>query len=349
MMDDYLELLKSLIATPSVSREEEKAAEILREFLHSKNVNFRTKFNNTWANNLHFDKSKPTILLNSHIDTVKPAQGWIGNPYQPLEDGDKITGLGSNDAGGSLVSLLAAFLFFYHRADLPFNLVYSATAEEEISGERGITCILDALPDIDFALVGEPTSMELAIAEKGLMVIDCHAIGKAGHAAREEGINALYMALDDIEILRKYKFSKVSELLGPVKLTVTQIQAGTQHNVIPDSCHFVLDVRTNEFYHNEEVFNIISGLIKSDVKARSFRLNSSSLSMDHPLIRRASEMDISLYGSPTTSDQAVIPWPSVKMGPGDSARSHTANEYILKSEILYGIRQYCRILEGLYL
>jgi acetylornithine deacetylase len=348
-MQEYLDLLKILVSTPSVSREEDKAANIIREFLNSKNIGFNCKFNNTWTYNKHFNSGKPTILLNSHIDTVKPAPGWQRDPYQATEEGDKITGLGSNDAGGSLVGLLATFVFFNQRENLPFNLIFAATAEEEVSGEKGVASILEEMPEINFALVGEPTSMELAIAEKGLMVLDCYAHGKAGHAAREEGVNAFYLALEDIEKLRNYRFSKVSELLGPVKLTITQIQAGTQHNVIPDICHFVVDVRTNEFYHNEDVFNILSGLVRSELKARSFRLNSSSLSMDHPFILRAREMNIALYGSPTTSDQAVIPWSSVKMGPGDSARSHTANEYILKSEVMHGIQQYCRMLEGLRL
>ena len=266
-----------------------------------------------------------------------------------MEEGNKISGLGSNDAGGSLVALLATFCHFYLRQDLTYNLIFSATAEEEISGEKGVASILQELPEISFALVGEPTSMQVAIAEKGLMVLDCYAHGIAGHAARDEGVNALYLALEDIRMLRDFKFDKVSELLGPVKLTVTQIQAGTQHNVIPDTCHFVVDVRTNEYYHNEEIFRIISGLLRSEVKARSFRLNSSSLSYDHPFIQKAREMDLVLYGSPTTSDQAVIPWPSVKMGPGDSARSHTADEYILKSEIIRGFELYCQILEGLQL
>lgn len=348
-MQEYIELLKVLIGTPSVSREEEKAAAILREFLNSKDICYKSKFNNTWAYNDYFDPGKPTILLNSHIDTVKPAGGWTGNPFHAADEEDKITGLGSNDAGGSLVALLALFCHYRTRQDMPYNLVFSATAEEEISGEKGIASILHELPVINFALVGEPTSMHLAIAEKGLMVLDCYAYGKSGHAARNEGVNALYLALDDIRILKDYKFSRVSELLGPVKMTVTQIQAGTQHNVIPDSCHFVVDVRTNEYYNNEETFRIISGLVQSEIKARSFRLNSSSLSADHPFIQKARLLHMPLYGSPTTSDQAVIPYPSVKLGPGDSARSHTAGEYILKSEIIQGFQLFCQLLEGLEL
>ncbi len=257
--------------------------------------------------------------------------------------------MGSNDAGGPLVSLLATFMHFYERSDLPFNLIFAATAEEEISGKNGLVIVLPKIAPVDFSIIGEPTRMELAIAEKGLMVIDCYAYGKSGHAAREEGENALYKAVDDIQKLRAYKFEKASEILGPVKISVTQIEAGTQHNVVPDNCHFVIDVRTNEFYSNEEAAKIISGLVTSEVKPRSFRLNSSGISEDHPFARLAKKKGIRTYGSPTTSDQAIIPFSSVKMGPGDSSRSHTANEYILKSEIFSGIEKYIDLLEELIL
>jgi len=348
-MLEYIDLLKTLIATPSPSREEEKAAGVIRAYLHSRGIAFHTKGNNTWCINAGFDPRKPVILLNSHIDTVRPVRGWTYDPFAATAEGDKITGLGSNDAGGSVVSLMALFLHFYLRDKLPYNLIYSATAEEEISGDNGIASILPELPPISFALVGEPTGMEMAIAEKGLMVLDCIAQGKAGHAARDTGVNALYKAIDDIQKLRNFRFEKTSALLGPVKISVTQIQAGTQHNVVPDRCSFVADVRTNEHYSNKEVFDIIRGIITSEISARSFRLNSSGISPDHPVAMKAVREGIRLSGSPTTSDQAVIPCPSVKMGPGNSNRSHTADEYIMVSEILEGIKTYIRLFEDLYL
>jgi acetylornithine deacetylase len=348
-MDEYLNLLKTLISKPSLSREEEEAAGVIRGFLTGKKVEFRHKANNTWAFNRYSDPVKPSVLLNSHIDTVKPVTGWISDPFTPAEDSQRITGLGSNDAGASVVSLLALFLHFYERKDLPFNLIYSATAEEEISGLNGVASILDQIPPVNFALVGEPTGMALAIAEKGLVVLDCTAKGKAGHAAREGGENALYKALDDINRLRGFRFEKESPLLGPVKITVTQISAGTQHNVIPDMCRFVVDVRTNEHYSNAEVFRVLSGLLDSEITARSFRLNSSGIPAAHPFAVRAAELGLPIVGSPTTSDQAVIPYPSVKIGPGDSDRSHTAGEYILKREISEGIKTYIRLFENLEL
>ncbi|SHF90343.1 acetylornithine deacetylase [Mariniphaga anaerophila] len=346
-MDKFIDLLKRLISTPSFSKEEERAAAIMREFLQDADIPYKVKKNNTWAYNKHFVKGKPVLLLNSHIDTVRPAKGYSFDPFSPVEDDDKLYGLGSNDAGGPLVALLAVFMHFYERDDLPFNLIYAATAEEEISGKQGLEIVLPEIVPVAFAIVGEPTSMELAIAEKGLLVLDCYAHGKSGHAARNEGENALYKAIDDIQILRNYQFENASELLGEVKVTVTQIEAGTQHNVVPDVCHFVVDVRTNEHYPNKEAAKIISGLIQSEVKPRSFRLNSSGISVDHPFARKAAEMGIRLYGSPTTSDQAIVPFPSVKMGPGDSARSHSADEYIYKSEIIAGVEQYIKMLEGL--
>ncbi len=346
-MERFIDLLKRLIATPSFSNQEEKAAEVIRKFLRDENIFFYVRKNNTWAYNRHFTDGKPLLLLNSHIDTVQPAKGYGLDPFSPIEDGDKLFGLGSNDAGGPLVSLLAVFIHFYEREDLPWNLVFAATAEEEISGRQGLEIVLPEISPVAFAVVGEPTRMELAIAEKGLLVLDCYAYGKSGHAARCEGENALYKALDDIQKLREFEFDNRSELLGAVKVTVTQIEAGTQHNVIPDLCHFVVDVRTNEFYSNKEAAKIISDLINSEVKPRSFRLNSSGISIEHPIARKAKEMGIKTYGSPTTSDQAIMPFLSVKMGPGDSARSHSANEYIYKSEIIDGIQRFIDLLEGL--
>ncbi|MFW5832358.1 MAG: M20 family metallo-hydrolase [Prolixibacteraceae bacterium] len=346
-MEKYIELLKKLISVPSFSREEEKAAKVMRNFLGEEQIPFQTKLNNTWAFNKYFDEKKPVVLLNSHIDTVRPAKGYTVDPFTPLEEGDKLTGLGSNDAGGPLVALLAVFIHFYEKKDLPWNLVFAATAEEEISGTNGLALVLPEIDPVQFAIVGEPTKMELAVAEKGLLVLDCFARGKSGHAARDEGENALYKALDDIQKLRGFRFEKVSKVLGEVKATVTQIEAGSQHNVVPDLCHFVVDVRTNEFYRNEDAFEIIGRLIDSEVKPRSFRLNSSGISEDHPFAQLVKKRGINVYGSPTTSDQAVIPFPSVKIGPGDSARSHTANEYIYKSEIFKGIDLYINLLEEL--
>lgn len=348
-MQKYIDLLKKLISTLSFSKEEENAAKIMRDFLDGHGIPFETLENNTWAYCKHFNKNKPTILLDSHIDTVKPAKGYSLDPFTPIEEGDKLFGLGSNDAGGPLVSLLATFVHFYERDNLPYNLIFAATAEEEISGKNGLVIVLPKITPVDFAIIGEPTKMELAIAEKGLLVIDCYAHGESGHAAREEGDNALYKAVGDIQKLRAFKFEKHSEILGPVKISVTQIEAGTQHNVVPDTCHFVLDVRTNEFYSNEEAAKIIEGIIASEVKPRSFRLNSSGISMNHPFVQLAKHKGIKIYGSPTTSDQAIIPFSSVKMGPGDSSRSHTANEFIYKSEIFSGIEKYIELLEELVL
>jgi len=348
-MHEYIDLLKRLISTPSVSREENDAASLIRQFLEMKNVLYQEKHNNTWVKNMFFENSKPTILLNSHIDTVKPAIGWTYEFYMATVEGDRITGLGSNDAGGALVSLLATFLHFFHRSDLPFNLLFAATAEEENSGVNGFETIKSDLPDITFAIVGEPTRMQVAIAEKGLLVLDGIAFGRSGHAARDEGENALYKALDDIQKLRSYSFEKYSDVLGSVKITVTQIEAGSQHNVVPDVCKFVVDVRTNEFYSNQQAFETLSRLVTSELKPRSFRLNSSGISNSHPFAVKAHESGILCFGSPTTSDQAIMPWPSVKMGPGDSARSHTADEYILVTEIEDGINIYIGMLEGLTL
>lgn len=348
-MEKYIQLLKTLIATPSFSKEEENAAGIVREFLKNEGIPFNIKENNTWAFNLCFSEEKPTVLLNSHVDTVRPAKGYTLDPFSPIEEGDKLYGLGSNDAGGPLVALLATFVHFYERDDLPFNLVFAATAEEEISGRRGLEIVLPEITPVEFAIIGEPTKMELAISEKGLLVLDCYAHGKSGHAARDEGENALYKALEDIEKLRKFEFEKVSERLGKVKISVTQIEAGTQHNVVPDVCHFVVDVRTNEHYLNKEAADIIDRLIESEVKPRSVRLNSSGISEFHPFAQLAKKKDIRIYGSPTTSDQAIIPFFSVKMGPGASARSHTADEFIYKSEIQKGIELYIELLSELKL
>ena len=348
-MEKYIDLLKTLISTQSFSKEEENAAQVMRDFLTKEEIPFKTKEHNTWAYNKHFSEDKPTILLDSHVDTVRPAKGYTKDPYSPIMEGDKLFGLGSNDAGGPLVSLLATFVHFYERDDLPFNLIFGASAEEEISGRRGLEIVLPEIAPIAFAIIGEPTQMELAIAEKGLLVLDCYAHGKSGHAAREEGENALYKALSDIQKLQNFEFENQSKVLGKVKISVTQIEAGTQHNVVPDNCHFVADVRTNEHYTNKEAARILDELIESEVKPRSVRLNSSGISEHHPFAQLVKSKGINIYGSPTTSDQAIISFFSVKMGPGDSARSHTADEYIHTSEIFAGIERYIELLEELKL
>ena len=348
-MIKYINLLQSLIATPSLSRNEQDAALIIRKFFSDSDVTYREKMNNTWVKNKHWREGLPVILLNSHIDTVKPSVSYTRDPFSPDIENGILFGLGSNDAGGALITLLAVFIHFYANADLPFNLIYAATAEEEISGMNGLESILEEIGPLDLAIVGEPTKMQMAIAEKGLMVLDCVSHGKSGHAAREEGENAIYKAIEDIGKITNYKFENSSDILGDVKMTVTVINAGSQHNVVPDLCSFVVDVRTNEFYSNEKACEIISQLIKSEVKPRSFRLNSSGIPVDHPIVKRGVNLGISYYGSPTTSDQAVIPFPSIKIGPGDSARSHTANEYIYISEMEEGFRIYVDLLTGLKL
>lgn len=348
-MEKYIELLRSLISVQSFSKNEQEAALVMRRFLDHSKVAYCIRENNTWARNLHWKEGLPVILLNSHVDTVNPASGYTRDPFSADVEQGVLYGLGSNDAGGPLVTLLAVFMHFYGEENLPFNLVFAASAEEEISGPNGLASILDEIGPFNLAVVGEPTQMEMAIAEKGLMVLDCTAHGKSGHAAREEGENAIYKALADIEKLRNYRFGKKSEVLGDVKITVTMISAGTQHNVVPDQCSFVVDVRTNEFYPNREALRIIDELLDSEVKARSLRLNSSAIGMDHPIVQRGLQLGLSYYGSPTTSDQAVIPYSSIKIGPGDSARSHTADEYILISEIEEGFRIYVDLLKELVL
>lgn len=341
---EAIDLLKQLIATPSFSKEEAQTADLIQGFLQSKGVLARRSANNVWAQNAHWQSGKPSLLLNSHHDTVKPAQGWVRDPFHPGVEGETLYGLGSNDAGGPLVSLIATFLHFHQQEKLPFNLILAATAEEEISGKNGIAVLLPDLGPIALGIVGEPTKMEMAIAEKGLMVIDGEAHGVSGHAARKEGENALYKALEDIQWIRSYQFPKVSDLLGPIKMTVTQIEAGTQHNVVPDRCKFVIDVRTNEHYTNKEVFEYLQSQLQSVLTARSFRLNSSGISIDHPLVQHGLSLQWPYYGSPTLSDQALMPFQSLKIGPGDSARSHTADEFIRFSEIEEGIEKYIALL-----
>jgi acetylornithine deacetylase/succinyl-diaminopimelate desuccinylase-like protein len=337
-------LLEQLITIPSFSKEEDKTATVIEGFFKQRNIPTERKGNNVWARNANFKSDLPTILLNSHHDTVRPNPGYTRDPFaSAIEDG-KLYGLGSNDAGGPLVSLIAAFLHFYFQQDLKYNLILAATAEEEISGTGGIESIWDLLPRIDFAIVGEPTLSQMAIAEKGLMVLDCVARGRSGHAAREEGVNALYIALDDITWLRKFSFPKISPTLGPIKMTATIINAGKQHNVVPAECHFTIDVRVTDQYSLEEVLEVIKSNLKSEVSPRSLRMRSSGIPLEHPLVDAAKAMGLELYGSPTTSDQALIPVPSVKIGPGDSARSHTADEFIYMADIVKGIDTYIALL-----
>lgn len=344
---DAVNLLKSLIRTESFSKQEDKTAELINTFFNERGIPTHRLKNNVWAFNKHFDAKKPTILLNSHHDTVNPNPGYTNDPFEAFEKDGKLFGLGSNDAGGCLVSLISTFIYFYEKENMKYNFVIAATAEEEISGFNGLELVYPELGPIDFAIVGEPTLMDIAVAEKGLMVLDCKAQGKAGHAAREEGDNAIYKALKDIEWIRNYKFENVSPHLGPMKMSVTIINAGYQHNVVPESCTFTIDVRITEMYKNEEVLRIIEENIESQVTPRSVRLRPSFIDPDHALVKAAVKHGAATYGSPTTSDQALIPVPSVKMGPGHSARSHSANEFIWLEEIDKGIEKYIKILTEL--
>jgi acetylornithine deacetylase len=344
-VSDAVELLKKLIATPSVSRNEKDAADIMEQTIRSYGFEPQREANNIWILDPHYDESRPTLLLNAHIDTVKPVASWTRDPFSPdVEDG-VLYGLGSNDCGGGLCSLLQIFRMLTAKPQ-QYNLIYLASAEEEVSGKDGITRALPLLPHIDLAIVGEPTGMNPAVAEKGLMVLDVIAHGKSGHAARNEGVNAIYEALDDMRWIRDYKFEKVSEFLGPTKMTLTVVNAGTQHNVIPDKCTMLVDIRTNEFYDNEEVFEFIRQHLKSEVKAHSFRLKSSRIDPEHPLIKKCVAMGMKPFGSPTLSDQALMHFPSFKLGPGESSRSHSADEFIKISEISDAVAKYRELLDG---
>jgi acetylornithine deacetylase len=340
-----LDLLSGLISIPSFSREEKEAADMIQSVMSGMGIKVERKNNNIWTAGVR-RKNLPTILLNSHIDTVKPGKGWAGDPFIPIINKGKITGLGSNDAGASVVSLLAVYILLKDK-DLPFNLIYSATAEEEISGKNGVESILGELGHIDLGIVGEPTGMNLAIAEKGLMVLDCEVRGKRAHAAGNEGINAIYKAVKDIERIKKIKFPEKSKLLGNVTMQVTMINGGEAHNIVPGSCSFVIDLRTNEYYTNREIFDILKDLLECDIKSRSFRLNPSSISEDHPVVIAAKKMGIKCYGSRTLSDQALMPFPTVKIGPGAPERSHTSDEYIMVKEIDNGTDIYLDLLSKL--
>ena len=347
LYENAVALLRQMIQTPSFSKEEAGTAGLLAEFLQERGVEVHRKKNNVWAFNRHYDPAKPTILLNSHHDTVKPNGAYTRDPFAATVEGDRLYGLGSNDAGASGVSLLAAFLHFYDRKDLKYNLCVAITAEEENSGHDGLECVIPELGPLEFAIVGEPTLMQLAIAERGLMVIDCTAHGKAGHAAREEGDNAIYKAMQDIEWFRTYRFPKVSDLFGAVKMSVTIISAGTQHNVVPAECRFTVDIRVTDRYTNEEVLEIIKEHVSCEVKARSTRLRPSSIRPDHPIVQAGLALGRTPYGSPTTSDQALLDIPSLKLGVGDSARSHSADEFVHLSEIREGIELYIKMLSAI--
>lgn len=343
---EAITLLSSLVSIPSVSREEEQVADFLQNYMERSGIMTGRSGNNIWCISPMFDTKKPTILLNSHIDTVKPVNGWRKQPFTAKMEDGKLYGLGSNDAGASVVSLFEVYRYL-SATEQAYNLIFLASCEEEVSGKNGIESVLPQLPPIALGVVGEPTEMHPAIAEKGLMVLDVTAHGKAGHAARDEGENAIYKALDDIQWFRNYRFPKESSFLGPVKMSVTQVNAGTQHNVVPDICTFVVDIRSNEYYSNEELFQEICSHIQSEAKARSFRLNSSHIDAEHPFVKRAVELGRTPFGSPTLSDQALMRFPSVKIGPGKSSRSHTADEYIRVSEIEEAIGMYIKILDGL--
>lgn len=342
---DAIGLLSQLIATPSTSRNEKDAADIMENALRNYGFTPHREANNVWVIDPHFDEQKPTLLLNAHIDTVKPVDSWRRDPFAPTIEGDTLYGLGSNDCGGGLCSLLQTFRMLTEKTQ-NYNLIYLASAEEEVSGKDGISRALPLLPKIDLAIVGEPTGMQPAVAEKGLMVLDVIAHGKSGHAARNEGVNAIYEALDDMRWIRDYKFEKVSPFLGPTKMTLTVVNAGTQHNVIPDKCTMLVDIRTNEFYDNEEVYHFICQHLKSEVKAHSFRLKSSRIDPEHLLIKKCVAMGMKPFGSPTLSDQALMPFSSFKLGPGESSRSHSADEFIRISEIADAIAKYKELLDG---
>ena len=340
-----VDLLCQLIETQSFSGEEDKTADIIFKFLTDHGATAHRQNNNVWSIHPNFDENKKTILLNSHHDTVKFGSSWTYDPLKATIEGDKLVGLGSNDAGASAVSLLATYINFLND-DLPFNLIVAITAEEESSGQLNVASILPNLPKIDLGIVGEPTQMDMAIAERGLVVMDVIVKGKTGHAARNEGVNAIYEAIDVMNWFKTYQFERVSDMLGPVKMTVTQIEAGKQHNVVPDECRLVVDCRVNELYSNQEVVDIISSCLpKAEVKARSLRLNSSRISENHPIVQKGIELGCTTYGSPTMSDQAMMNFETVKMGPGDSARSHTPDEYIYLSEIEHGIERYTSLLK----
>lgn len=344
-MDSLLQLLEEMVRIPSFSRQENEVADMMESWLIRNGLPPHRTGNNLWLESGENSADLPVILLNAHIDTVRPAPSYTRDPFVPVNENGRLYGLGTNDDGASVVALLAAYIELTSRPQ-PYRLIWSATAEEEVCGKGGIEMIFPEIGNIDLGIVGEPTKMEMAVAEKGLMVLDCTAVGKSGHAAREEGVNAIYKAIEDIEWFRTCRFPEVSPYLGAVKMTVTQINAGTQHNIVPDRCTFVVDVRSNGMYTNRELLSFIKSSVGCDVKERSTRLGSSHIEEGHPIVMRAKELGINTFGSCTTSNQTLSPFPTVKIGPGDSARSHTADEYIEIEEIRKGMELYVKLLDG---
>lgn len=346
LQKEAIALLKELIQTRSFSGEEDKTAILLGNWMKQYKIPINRHLNNVWAVNKHFDETKPSLLLNSHHDTVQPNQAYSRDPYQAIVENGKLFGLGSNDSGGCLVSLLATFIYFYNSENLKINLLFAGTAEEEINGKNGIACLLPLIPKIDVAIVGEPTLMQMATAEKGLVVFDAVVKGIPSHAAHPNKDNAIYKSAKVLDWFEKFQFGKVSEVLGEVKLTVTQINAGTQHNVVPSQVELVIDVRVNDLYSNAEIEEILKEKAPVDeIKARSLRLNSSSIPEDHELVKAGKSLGMKTYGSPTLSDQAMLTCPSLKLGPGDSTRSHSADEFIYVMEVEEGIEMYIKLLE----
>jgi len=348
LIQEAIALLKSLIETPSFSSEEDQTALLIENWFTQNSIPFERENNNIWAFNKYFDKTKPTLLLNSHHDTVKPNQGYSNDPFEAIVKEGKLYGLGSNDAGGCLVSLLATFAYFYSNENLPYNIVVVASAEEESSGKKGLNSVLKHLPPLDCAIVGEPTLMQLAIAEKGLLVLDVIVKGTASHAAHNNPDNPIYNAIPIIEWFKNYNFEKISEVLGAVKMTVTQINAGKQHNVVPAECHLVVDIRVNDCYSNPEILEVVKEYVIAEVTPRSMHLNASSIPVSHDLVMAGITLGRTTYGSPTLSDQAVLTCQSLKLGPGDTLRSHSADEFIYLNEIEEGIKLYINILTGFF-
>ena len=348
LTQEAIELLKKLIETPSFSSEESQTAVLIENWFTQYNIPFERENNNIWAFNTHFDKSKPTLLLNSHHDTVKPNQGYTKDPFKAIVENGKLFGLGSNDAGGCLVSLLATFTHFYTNENLPYNIVIVASAEEESSGKNGLNSVLKHLPELECAIVGEPTLMQLAIAEKGLLVLDIVVKGTASHAAHNNPDNPIYNAIAVIEWFKTFQFDKISEVLGPVKMTVTQVTAGKQHNVVPAECHLVVDIRVNDCYNNQEILETVKSNLTAEINPRSMHLNASSIPANHGLVQAGIALGRTTYGSPTLSDQSVLSCKSLKLGPGETLRSHSADEFIFLNEIEEGIELYIKILTDFF-
>ncbi|CAM4006646.1 M20 family metallo-hydrolase [Flavobacterium weaverense] len=348
LTQESIALLKSLIETPSFSSEEDQTAILIENWFTQNDIPFERENNNVWAFNKHFDKNKPTLLLNSHHDTVKPNQGYTNDPFNAFIENGKLFGLGSNDAGGCLVSLLATFVHFYPAEILPYNIVIVASAEEESSGKKGLNSVLKHLPELDCAIVGEPTLMQLAVAEKGLLVLDVIVKGTASHAAHNNLDNPIYNAIPVIEWFNSFKFERISDVLGPVKMTVTAINAGKQHNVVPSQCDLVIDIRVNDCYNNSEILETVRKDVNAEVNPRSMHLNASSIPVNHGLVKAGIALGRTTYGSPTLSDQSVLSCKSLKLGPGETLRSHSADEFIYISEIEEGIQLYIKILEDFF-